>query len=138
MDIETNWLAVVLAALSTMVVGSIWYSPKVFGDRWMKLARLDKKNMADPKMAIGITVVVSFISAYVLSVAAYITNAFFGHSFLYDTLTAALWLWLGFTAARFVTHDAFENRPRELTFMNVTHELVTFVVMGLIIGLMAP
>lgn len=138
MNIETNWLAVVLAALSTMAVGSFWYAPKVFGNRWIKLARLDKKNMADPKKAITITIVVSLISAYVLSVAAYITNAFFGNSFLQDSLTAALWLWFGFTAARMVTHDAFENRPRELTFMNASHELVTFLVMGLIIGLLAP
>lgn len=138
MEIGTNWLAVVLAALSTMVVGSVWYAPKVFGERWMKLARLDKKNLADPKKAILTALVVSFVTAYVLSVAAYVTNSFFGHSYLYDALTAALWLWAGCTAARFVTHDAFENRPRELTIMTITHELVAFLIMGLIIGLLAP
>lgn len=46
----------------------------------------------------------------------------------------ALILWVGFTAARFITHDAFESRPWQLTLMNVVHELVTFLVMALIIG----
>ncbi len=138
MEVEVNWLAVVLAALSTMVVGSIWYTPAVFGKQWEKLARLDKKNMANPAKAIGATLVVSFNSAYVLAHVTFLSNNFFGNSYLQDALTTAFWVWLGFTAARFITHDAFENRPWKLTLMNVAHELVTFMVMGLIIGLMVP
>ncbi len=138
MDVEVNWLAVVLAALSTMVVGSIWYTPTVFGKQWEKLAKLDRKNMANPVKAISVTLVVSFISAYVLAHVTFLSNNFFGNSYLQDALMTAFWVWLGFTAARFITHDAFENRPWKLTLMNVAHELVTFMVMGLIIGLMVP
>jgi len=121
-----------------MVVGSIWYTPKVFGDKWEKWAKLDKKHMANPAVAISITLVVSLITAYVLAHVTFLANQFFGHSFLQDALSTAFWVWLGFTATRFITHDAFENRPRKLTILNITHELVTFMVMGLIIGLMAP
>ena len=59
---------------------------------------------------------------------------FFKNSFLQDALTTAFWLWLGITAARFITHDAFEGRPPKLTILNVSHEFVTFMVMALIIG----
>lgn len=138
MDVEINWLAVLLAALSTMVVGSVWYTPKVFGNKWIEWAKIDRKHMADPKVAITLTVIVSFISAYVLAHVTYISNSFFGNSFLRDSLMTAFLVWLGFTAARFVTHDAFENRNRKLTILNVSHELVTFLVMGLIIGLLPP
>lgn len=138
MGVEVNWLAVVLAALSTMVVGTIWYMPKVFGNMWEKLAKIDKKNPANPAVAIGITLIVSFFSAYVLAHVAYLSNSFFGNSFLQDSLTTAFWVWLGFTAARFITHDAFENRPRQLTLLNISHELVTFMVVGLVIGLLPP
>jgi hypothetical protein len=138
MEVEINGTAVVLATLSTMVVGSVWYAPQVFGKKWEKLARIDKKNPANPAVAIGITLVVSLISAYVLAHVAYLAHQFFGNSFLHDSLTTAFWVWLGFTATRFITHDAFENRPRQLTLLNIAHEFVTFMVMGLIIGLMAP
>lgn len=138
MGVELNWLAVVLATLSTMVVGTIWYTPKVFGAKWEKLARIDKKNMANPTVAIGTTLVVSFITAYVLAHVSYLSNSFFGNSFLHDAVTTAFWMWLGFTAARIITHDAFENRPRQLTLLTVSHELVTFLVMGVIIGLLPP
>lgn len=138
MEVEVNWLAVVLATLSTMIVGSVWYSPAVFGVKWQRWAKLDPKNMASAKYAIGITLVVSLISAYVLAHVSYLSNAFFGHSFLQDSLTTAFWVWLGFTAARIITHDAFENRRKKLTLLTISHELVTFMVMGLIIGLMPP
>jgi hypothetical protein len=49
-------------------------------------------------------------------------------------LTAVI-LWIGFTAARMITHDLFDRRPSSLTVLNLAHELVTVVVMGLIIGL---
>jgi hypothetical protein len=54
---------------------------------------------------------------------------------LQDALSTAFWVWLGFTATRFITHDAFEMRPKKLTLLNISHEFVTFMVMGLIIGL---
>jgi hypothetical protein len=140
MSVEVNWLAVVLATLSTMVVGSVWYMPQVFGNAWMRLAKIDEKELKkrSPVVPILTTLVVSFISAYVLAHVAFLSNAFFGHSFLQDALSTAFWVWLGFTAARFITHDAFEGRRKKLTILNISHELVTFMVMGLIIGLLKP
>ncbi len=139
MGVEVNWLAVLLATLSTMVVGSIWYTPKVFGETWMRLVKLDRKKAQTMGIRpILITLVVSFLSAYVLAHVAYLSNAFFGNSFLQDSLSTAFWLWLGMVAARMITHDAFEGRPSQLTVINIAHELVTFLVMGLIIGLFAP
>ena len=44
----------------------------------------------------------------------------------------------GFTASRFITHDAFEGRPAALTVMNIAHELVTVLVMAVIIGVWPP
>lgn len=137
MEVQVNYLAVVLAMLSSMVVGSIWYAKGVFGNTWSKLAKVDmsnnKDNVAKPIIT---TLVVSLITAYVLAHVTYLSNQFFGNSFLQDALTTAFWLWLGFTAARFATHDAFEGRPTKLTVLNLGNELVTLMVMGLIIGLM--
>lgn len=38
--VEVNYVAVLLAALATMLVGSVWYTPAVFGKIWMKLAKV--------------------------------------------------------------------------------------------------
>ena len=130
---EINIWAVLVATLSTMVVGTIWYTPRVFGSWWEKAARVEAP--ANAVRAIVITLIVSFVSAWVLAGAAAIAQEFYGGSFLVNSLVTAIILWAGFTAARFVTHDAFENRPPALTVLNISHELVTYVVMALIIGL---
>ncbi|MBP1137897.1 hypothetical protein JOE31_004129 [Arthrobacter sp. PvP023] len=133
---EINIWAVVLATLSSMVVGSVWYTPKVFGNYWMRLAKVTPSGDArDAIKPILITLVVSFVSALVLAGSAAISQHFYGGNFLANTLITAVILWAGFTAARFITHDAFDGRPAGLTVLNCAHELVTLVVMGLIIGL---
>ncbi len=137
MNVEVNWLAVLLATASSMVVGSIWYTPKTFGNTWMKLAKVDQKAAEKRGVRpILVTLVVSLATAYVLAHVAFLSNKYFGNSFLMDSLSTAFWVWLGFTAARFITHDAFEGRPAKLTTINIAHELVTLLVMGAIIGWM--
>lgn len=136
MDVQINLLGVVLAMLSSMVVGSVWYARSVFGNTWIKLAKIDmKKDGGSVWKPIVITMIVSLITAYVLAHVTYLSNKFFGNSYLQDALTTAFWMWLGFTACRFITHDAFEGRPPKLTLLNISHELVTFMLMGLVIGL---
>ena len=137
MDVQVNYLAVVLAMLSSMVVGSIWYSMRVFGAKWATLAKVDMdKPGGSVWQPIAITAVVSLITAYVLAHVSFLSNYFFGHNFLQDALSTAFWMWLGFIAARFITHDVFEGRPGKLTLLNCTHELITLLIMGLIIGVM--
>ena len=136
MEVQVNLLAVLAAMASSMVVGSIWYARSVFGNSWAKLAKIDmNKDKGNVWKPIAATTVVSLITAYVLAHVSYLSNQFFGNSFLQDSLTTAFWMWLGFTAARFITHDAFEGRPAKLTLLNISNELVTLMTMGLIIGL---
>jgi hypothetical protein len=130
---EINIWAVLVATLSTMVVGSVWYARPVFGNWWMKQARVETGGSA--VVPILVTLVVSFISALVLAGAVAIAYHFYGGSFLANSVLTAIILWGGLTAARIITHDAFEGRPRLLTLLTISHELVTFLVMGLVIGL---
>lgn len=139
MDVSVNYLAVFVAALSSMVVGSIWYARGFFGNTWAALAKVDmKKTPKSGEMAwlLGSTFVASLVTAYVLAVVSFLANNFFQNSFLQDTLMTSLWLWLGFIATRLYVHDAFEGRRKKLTGLNVSHELVTVVVMAIIIGVM--
>ncbi len=137
--VEVNYWAVLLAAISSMVVGSIWYLPNVFGKSWAKLAglKMDKK-VSQGQMAsmYVLTFIGSLITAYVLAHVSFIANQFFKNSFFQDTLMTAFWLWLGFTAVRLMVHDLFEGRRKMLTVLNGIHELVTVMVMAFIIGLM--
>jgi len=119
----------------------LWYMPATFGKYWMKYTGVKmNQKMSSGKMAwmYGSVFVASLITAYILAHVTYLANQFFHNGFLYDALMTAVWLWLGFTAARLYVHDTFENRRKKLTVLNAAHELVTFLVMALIIGLLAP
>jgi hypothetical protein len=139
MEVDVNYLAVFLAGVSSMVVGAIWYSKKVFGEYWMNLAKV-KMNASmttlDNVRLFGLTFLASLVMAYVLAHVTFLSNDFFGGSFLSSALSTAFWLWLGFTAVRFLTHDLFEGRPLRLTLMTAGNELATVLVMALVIGLM--
>jgi hypothetical protein len=139
MDVQINVWAVILAALSSMVVGSIWYSKGVFGSTWGRLAKVDmSKTPKANEMAVllGSTLLASAVMAYVLAHVTYLSNTFFQNDFLQDALTTGFWLWLGFVATRLYVHDAFESRRKKLTVLNISHEFVTIMIMALIIGWM--
>ena len=132
---EINWLAVLLADISSMVIGAFWYAKPVFGRRWMRLTGITEESMQKgAALPLIITFVVSFFTAAVLAGSAAIAQHFYEGNFLLNAVLTAVILWIGFTASRLITHDLFDRRPSSLTVLNLAHELVTVVVMGLIIG----
>lgn len=136
---EINYWAVLVATLASMVIGSVWYTPKVFGKRWMELAKVPQpETSAAAWRPIIVAIVTSFVLAWVLAGATMIASEFYEGSFLVSALLTAVILWAGFTAARFITHDSFEGRPFTLTVMNIAMELVTVLAMAVIIGLWPP
>ena len=141
MQVDVNYLAVFLAAASSMVVGSIWYAQSVFGATWAKLAKVNMNRDAgkyEMVKLLGTTFLISLVTAYVLAHVTFLSNHFFQNTFLQDALTTAFWMWLGFNAVRFWTHDMFEGRPGKLTLLTVSNEFVTLMVMALVIGLLKP
>lgn len=136
MDVEVNIWGVLAAFVASMVIGSVWYSNSVFGKDWRKLAKLDaKKEKADMPKAMGIMVVMSLLTAYVLAHVTYLSFTFFDYSFLSSALQTAFLMWLGFVFTGVVMMGAFEQRPMKLTAINLGNSLVTFLAMGAAIGL---
>ena len=141
MVVEINYVAVLLAGVAGMMVGSIWYAPGVFGTIWAQLTKVDmiRQGSAWEMFRLMATVFLgTLVTAYVLAHVAYIANQFFRNSFIQDTLMTAFWVWLGFVALRIFTHDLFEGRRRKLTFITIGHELATFMVMALVLGAFRP
>jgi hypothetical protein len=67
---EFNFFAILVAALTSFVVGFVWYHPKVFGTIWMKEAgltqeQLDKGNMLK---IFGLTFIFSLMLATMMHV----------------------------------------------------------------------
>ena len=76
---EPNWLAVVIAAVVSIVLGFLWYGP-LFGKTWMRMTGHTKKDMEMAKKK-GMTasyilmLIGTLISVCVLGVLINATNS---------------------------------------------------------------
>ena len=128
MEVSVNIWAVLVAGLSSMVVGTLWYGP-VFGKMWKKIVKLnDKRSRKEMPLVMGLTVVLSLAMAYVLAHVAVLSESFFGTSFMSACLSSALWLWLGMVLPAIATGGLFEQRRKKLILLNVFNMLVTLLV----------
>lgn len=63
-----NFLAILVAALSTLPVGFIWYNPKVFGTIWMNETGMTEEKAKGANMikVFGLTILFTFFMAFIL------------------------------------------------------------------------
>ncbi len=61
-----NFLALLIAALVPMVMGFIWYNPKVLGKAWQQAAGVTDEKMKGANMAVifGVSFLLSFLLAF--------------------------------------------------------------------------
>lgn len=78
-----NILVIFLTALIPMLVGFVWYNPKVFGNAWMEAAGMteDKIKNANMGLIFGLSFVFSLMLATIMSVLVvhqvHVTSLFF-------------------------------------------------------------
>ena len=133
MEIYVNYIVVILSAVAAMIIGSIWYSPLVFGKAWMKLAGVKepKKDEANKQMlkGMGLGLVTMLVMAYVLA-------RFMDIMVVVDSngaLEMSLWLWLGFMLPLTLGSFLWEGKDVKLSFLNAAYWLATLEVMALIL-----
>ena len=136
MTVEVSWIGVILAAVSAMIIGSIWYSPSVFGKEWMKAIGLKEAEMKKRMgAAMGWMVVVSLLTAYILDHIINYSHYFnSGTSWVSSGLQTAFWVWLGFGLTTIIAHGIFEPRDKKILWIHAVNRLVTLLAMGLILG----
>jgi hypothetical protein len=131
LNFDVNWWAVLLAALVSMVVGSIWYSKLLFGEIWMKAIG---KKMDDMKANGGpgyaFTTVSALVQAFIL---ANIVRDVFATTAT-DGLVLGLMLWLGFVAASTISDTVFSGRPWKLWQINTVYYMVVLVINSIILA----
>lgn len=131
--IQVNYIAVVIAAVAAMVVGSLWYGP-LFGKAWMKLVGISKDDVNKKEMPklYGIMFLGALIEAYVLSHFIHYAGAVG----LVLGAKTGLWAWLGFVATTMVGNYMFAKRPMKLYYIDAGYALINLLAMGAIIASM--
>lgn len=123
-----NWLAVIVAALSTFLIGGLWYS--VFEKEWIASNNFSKDSLKKRNMPLvfGLSFFLSFIMALNLAM-------FIGQEDVVFGTFAGFMTGFGWVALAIGIISLFENRPLKYVLINGGYMIVAFTIMGAILGI---
>ncbi len=130
-----NIWAVLVATLSTFVIGALWYGP-LFGKAWLSAAGLSEEEMQTGNTAkiFGLTFIFELIMVFNLAMFFYgspesaeMINA--GNGAFYGFLTGFGWVFFALAVT-----GLFEQKSWKYMLINGGYWIVTFTIMGLILG----
>ena len=127
---DINVMAAITAAISTFVIGGIWYSPLLFHKVWASTNGFTEADLKGGEARIfGIAFVLALLMAF--NLAAFLgtpdTDAAWG-------ATAGALTGFGWVAPAIATIALFERRSLSYILINGGYFAVAFIVMGAILG----
>jgi hypothetical protein len=129
--ININYWSILVAGLSTLFLGNLWYSPILFGRKWMELTGFTPEEIRDTS---NIPVILS--SSFITS----ILSAFALAMFLGPESNALFGMFAGFMIAVFwittskLNNVLFEKQKTGLFLIHAGYDIVSYLIMGAIIG----
>ncbi len=113
---KIKYPAVIVATLVHYILGGLWYSPLLFGNKFVqiinwspgKLAEVEKQSHAKE---LAIAFVASLVLVYILAHFVQYTKA----TSAMAGIQTAFWLWLGFIVTTQLATVIFEQRPLGLS-----------------------
>ncbi|QOT22511.1 DUF1761 domain-containing protein [Paenarthrobacter sp. YJN-D] len=132
---QINWLAVLLAFVSSMVIGFVWYMPAVLGRRWMQAIGKTEDDLKNIDGGAGIWVPMMLAAAVTSILLAILLSALDINTF-WAGAVFALVIAVVFRAGGHVIHNGFAGRPSTVTVIDSGHDILAMTVAGAIIGAM--
>lgn len=134
MGFEINYVAVLVAAIASMVVGMLWYGP-LFGKPWMKLMGFTPKSVKSMKLTPGKAMTMGFIGTLITSYVLSNFVVILGLTTLSAAAKFAFWIWLGLVAPLQFGAFLWEGKPLKLFYLNAAYNLVVLIIMSGILAI---
>lgn len=138
MNPEINYIAVLVAAVVSMVVGFVYYHPMVVGKAWMKEKGLtpEKLKTEQAQMAkfYALSFVLAIITAYILAHVFAFSKNFYNYDDVQTGLTTAFFIWVGFVMPVQASDQIFGDKNFKLLAINTIYQLIALLGMGLVIA----
>ena len=131
-------MAVLVAAVANMLLGMLWWSPKLFGPMWVKLMGWGSKTKEEmdkikkeSSSAYALSAVSSLAIAYALAYKFAVGNIYT----IGAAVSAAVLIWVFFVATTSAVDYAYAKRAKNLWAINYGYHLMGMTVMAVILVL---
>ena len=126
---------ILAAGVASVLIGWVWYHPKVFGSAWMRMSAVTPEQAERGKKMMPLFALIALVGGMLTAwVMSYIALAW-GFYDLIGAVELGVWTWLGFVAPTMLGMVLWEHKPLSLYFLNVGYWLVVFIVMAIILVL---
>ena len=130
---DLNYLAIVAAVAVNMIAGALWYSPLLFARPWMAANGFTEEQIKAQGSATR-GYVVSVIASIVIAFAIALFAQAAGAVTAVDGLLLGLAAGVGFVMTTSAANYVFEDRPLKLYLINSGYPVVSFTLIGLLVG----
>jgi hypothetical protein len=139
MVIHINFLAVVLAGVSSMIIGAIYYSDSLLGKEWKKLSKINTKQFEkDMVWNMSQLFIGALITSYTVAFVTCLYHYYYHSSWLLAGVASAIVLFVGVSATTVAIHDTMNQIPTKLINITFGNRFLSILAMGLIIGWLHP
>ena len=129
-----NFFAILISAIINVAVGSFWYSPALFGSKWMKYVGLTEKDVErDNSRAVAWSYITTFVGNLIMIYALTFFLLASEAVVVWQSMVIAFWIWLGFIAVTNLNSILFERRPHGLYLINTSYYLVVLLIDSIIL-----
>lgn len=122
-----NLVGSVAGAVAAMAIGSVWYSPWLFGNRWQALIGKAPEEMGNPITAMSVAALMFLLMGFGMSWIIPDESSI-GIGMMWGFI--GFW---GFALPATVINGVFERRPWSLMAIYLGYLLVTMLVMAAVI-----
>lgn len=132
---EINIWAVVVSAIASMAIGSIWYGP-LFGKIFMKAMGMDQwspEKQSAMKKQMPITYLLQFLASLLMFFVLARFVFYMSDFTVKGSLVVALWTWLGFVVP-IKLGDALWGGKMTMFWLGIGNMLLTLLAGAAIIG----
>ncbi len=130
---HVNFLAVAVAAIAAFALGSLWYSPVLFGKSWQKALGFTDEYIAEGNM--GLIFGSTFVLMLVMSLGmALLIGAAPGEISIMTGVHYGLMIGIMFVGTSMAINMLYQRKPVKLWFIDAGYQIVFLVIMGVIIA----
>ena len=133
--ITVGFLPILASGIAAVLLGWIWYHPRVFGGTWMRIANITPEMAERGKKRMPLSVIVALIASMLIAWVMSYVGILLGVFDWFGAIELGFWCWIGFTAPPMLGMVLWEQKPIRYYLIVSLFWLVSFIVTALILVL---